>query len=745
MKKYLKLFAVAFCIGAFAFGISLSANSAECKGACLFAGPRLASLDSQESELLNTFVSSLINTDVNLSVLDWNNIAGMDVDMLEFLTNLQSEMVVSSPSEALNANVQLRDVVSALVSVAEASEDDALRASLNELELSLLTLDQTFSLNQFLQVDFTEDSFAEIDLNALMLITGLVELYNYENVLTTPAPIALSVSDLGLDGVASDVNLYMQVVEPPVYICDQEGSTFYSAAFRFKNEVDLVGLNVYAAELEDEIANELNLGLVDVNLDFQVSNLDVYVDVAKAEGIIDSIDYIAKSLSLDVVPGVVDIYVGDIDDSYFFDRDNSISPETDLLPGLAGSLSVEVSTVVETLVDENVEVNVKAYANGESGGEYVTFAGSFPETKTVGTSAVFVDNLMVDLLENLELQVSDSLGLLDPLLDDLILPGLSELYFEEVRDLIRNTVLIDTVDPLLEFAGVKIGQAVVTVMDVFDNCEEDPDPDPDPDPNPDPDPDPNPPRGGGGGPTPGPKPIPGPSPLPGLVSEIRCLETLPEIDLTFSDDDIDTEGYKYVDFLKRTRIIETGEFVMNGYEQDDRSVVRVAGYENPTLRYEMMKMAMLSNCLPILENIEGEFEFKDMDRVLEGTPAEKYVKRVVYSAYEYGIIDGYEDSLVRAYQPISRAEAMKILVRAADHQKHNVDWSERFTDVTEEDWFGSYVMIARNFKIVSGDRNEGITFSPARSLNRSEAAKVIAEMMKHSKRVSSEFKLDIEF
>jgi hypothetical protein len=120
------------------------------------------------------------------------------------------------------------------------------------------------------------------------------------------------------------------------------------------------------------------------------------------------------------------------------------------------------------------------------------------------------------------------------------------------------------------------------------------------------------------------------------------------------------------------------------------------------------------------------------------------VKRIVYSAYQYGIVDGYEDSLVRAYQPITRAEAMKVLVRAADHQNHNVDWSESFIDVSEEDWFGGYVMIARNFKVVSGDNNEGITFSPERSMNRSEAAKVVAEMMRHSKRVSSEFKIDMD-
>lgn len=737
MKIMLKRSLLLLLMVVFSLGATVVAEASSCKGACVFAGPRLASVDNSTGDMLNDLFSGLTNVNIGLTVLDWNSIAQGELNLNDFLTNLQIEAGVSTPEQALGLGFTLDEYLEAIIVAANASGDTVLEAALNDLQLDIVSLDQDVVLDDFLEIAIQEDSFANVDLNVLELMTGLVQLYNYENVVTTPNPISFSGSNVGMGSLVGDIDTYIQVVEPPIYVCGEEGVSFYSAAIRLKNNISLLNLGGSLDDLESEILSEIGLGATDVSADLVLTDLKVYVDVARVAGVIDSIDYLAEAVNLDVSTGVVDVYIGEIDDSIFFNRNSNVDVNSDLGFGDAGSLSITIGSLLGDIFDENVNVSVRSYARGASESDYLTFNGVLPETQTVTVGSVFVDNLMDELVANLEIEIDTSLGILDPFLETSIIPELKIAYFEVVDPIIRDGLFDEVIDPLLELVGVRLGQAILTVETVFDDCEVIEEPEP-----------PKPPRGGGGGgPTPKPKPgsDPGPTGVPVLEESESpaCLETVEEIDLSFTDENPELAGYEYVDFLKRTRIIETGEFVMNGYEQDDRAVVKVAGYLNPTLRYEMFKMAMLSNCLPILEDISGDFEFGDITRELVGTEAEKYVKRVVYSAYEYGIINGYEDALVRAYQPVSRAESMKVLVNAAGLNDRVASWETKFDDVFVDDWFSNYVMIAKNLGVVEGYNREGVMFGPADMILRSDAAKVVSEMMKHSLRVSESFKSSI--
>src|SRR5438094_940794 len=68
----------------------------------LFAGPRLVSVDSNQSAVLQGVFNSLLpGSYVNLTVLDWNAIANAGVNLSSYFTALEARLGVSTPAEAL--------------------------------------------------------------------------------------------------------------------------------------------------------------------------------------------------------------------------------------------------------------------------------------------------------------------------------------------------------------------------------------------------------------------------------------------------------------------------------------------------------------------------------------------------------------------------------------------------------------------------------------------------------------------
>ncbi len=89
------------------------------------------------------------------------------------------------------------------------------------------------------------------------------------------------------------------------------------------------------------------------------------------------------------------------------------------------------------------------------------------------------------------------------------------------------------------------------------------------------------------------------------------------------------------------------------------------------------------------------------------------------------IIGGYGDGTYKPDNIINRAEALKLILVAADKKIEKVATS-KFKDVPADAWFAKYVNYAAEKGIVSGDGATG-NFVPGRTVNRAEFLKMLTK------------------
>ncbi|WP_157474271.1 GEVED domain-containing protein [Leucothrix mucor] len=465
------------------FTWSGNAIAAGCEaGACLQVGPRLASLDTQQSALLNPLFSGLLGSNIALDMMDWKALAGGDINLLKYLSILESDLTVSGTDQVLFADASLMQLISAAKNVAQSDGNNDLVTALGLLPLAGLS--DTIKLGDLLKIDLQQGTLADTDLNALNLLTGLIQLYNYKNVLTTPAPVALdtsALSPLGLDGIVNGVELYLQIVEPPIYTCGPVGTTFHTAVIRSKLNLDLIDLSPDSSAMVSAITGQLSsLAGLDVTADIKLADIDLYVEVARAEGTLMAIDAIANTVTVQATPGLVDIYLGSIADNLFFNRTHIIDPDVDVLPGVIGTLDLQIkqtlplSAVAIPLANIQTDILARAAAKGEAPfADLLVFSGPYPQTKTVDSSADFANVLISDLVNDLTISFSSNLGLLDTLVSGLLDTVTSSLttIVNDALSPILHTVLTQLVDPLLRLLGIGIGEADVTVISAGGRCD----------------------------------------------------------------------------------------------------------------------------------------------------------------------------------------------------------------------------------------------------------------------------------
>jgi len=418
-------------------------------GPCVGAGPRLASVNSSHSVLLNALLGNLLGTSVNLTVADWNAIAQGDVNLASYLNSLQTKVGASSPSQALGANATLAQLVSAMAVAAQADGNTSLVNALSALQPQVAGLSGTIKLGDLLAVSLPNGALSSVKLSALDLVTGAIQLYNYRNVLTTPTPVTISGSAIGLGSVVNSVQLYAQIIEPPTYVCGGVGTQFHTGAVRVKLNVDLVDLQPNASAL--------NAPPTITGASVTIAQVQLYVEVARAEGVIGAVDAVSHAVTVQATPGVADLYLGTISDSVFFNRTHVIDASNDLDYSTIGTLSVNATTV---------NIQAKSYARGQAPfTNSLFFTGPYPQTQTASTSAAFAANLVDSVATNLSLRLSPSLGALD----SIILPTLKTIVSGAVTPAL-NSILTGLVDPLLELLGIRLGEVDVTVFGYGEYC-----------------------------------------------------------------------------------------------------------------------------------------------------------------------------------------------------------------------------------------------------------------------------------
>lgn len=424
-------------------------------GACITAGPRLSSVNTSQSALLGPLLGGMLGTGASLNAVDWNALAGGNLNLLNFLNVLKTDLGVSTPAQALSANVTLAQIANALAVQAQAEARPQLASALNGLASQLNGVSGTVRLGDLLKVTADTGSLGTTTINALDMFTGLAQLYNRRNVLTTPQPVGVSGGLLGAVGVVNNLQLYLQVIEQPVYVCGPTGSTFHSAAVRLKLKLDLVSL----APVTDTL---VGLGLLQ-SASIAIGKLDVYVEVARGEGSLTAVSAATKAVTLQVAPGVSDIFVGKIDDAVFFNRTRRIL-DSDVDFGNIGSLQAAALG----LISVNIPLDIKSIVRGQAPfSTSVTMSGTFPQTRTVTSSTTFVTNAANSLVSNLQIRSMPALGLLQGVVEPLV----KTLVKDTVSPLLAP-VLSGVADPLLMLLGISLGEIVVTVEGICQTCDD---------------------------------------------------------------------------------------------------------------------------------------------------------------------------------------------------------------------------------------------------------------------------------
>lgn len=418
-------------------------------GACVSAGPRLASVDTARSALLNALYGNLVGGNLSLTVADWNALAQGDVSLLGFLNALQARTAAGTPDQALTASATLAQLAASLQASAQADANIGLANAYATLASQLSFAGGTIRMADLLQVGVPAASLAGTRLNALDLLAGQLQLFNHRNMLTTPAPIGISASALGLGGVLNGIQLYSQVIEPPVMVCGPGGTQFHSAAIRIKLKLDLVALTP-STGLLTAIPGVLGASV-------RIANLDIYANVARAEGAISGIDVLGKLVTVQATPGLADVYLGTFSDSVFFNRSRRLNAAIDLGYGNIGS--VNVNGIVVALEAKSAVIGQAPLAGS------TIFSGPFPQSRTFGSSAAVLSSVVSSLVSNLEIRMTPSLGLLNA----VVLPVLKTVVAGALSPVLSN-VLSGVLDPLLKLLGIGIGEAVVTVSGIAQSC-----------------------------------------------------------------------------------------------------------------------------------------------------------------------------------------------------------------------------------------------------------------------------------
>ena len=422
--------------------------------ASVFAGPRLVNVSSTQGSLLNAVLGGLVGTNLNLTAADYNGLASGSINGGRLADALGAELGVT-PDQALTTDATLGQILNAAAAVAQADGNTAELTALNNLGATLGNRTAPVQLGNLLQVNPDDGSLASTDLNALDLVTGSIQLFNFDNVVTTPTPVTVSAADLGLPANVGQVRISPQVVEPPVLTTGPAGTQFHTAAIRLRIDLDL-------ADSLDTSALNTALAGTGFTATASLGNLSIFTEVAEGQGTIASVDAIAQAVTLQATPGVANVYVGDIADNLFFNRNHVIDPDNDVTAGTVGTLNLTNALVPTS--DVSVGIELRGVAAGAAPlASTELFNAPFPQSRTVGSSTTAVTNLIDTLTRSLTVQLSGPLGpVLDPLVDLTILPLVKTLVTDAVTPTLAP-VLSNVADPTLQALGTGIGQLDLAV------------------------------------------------------------------------------------------------------------------------------------------------------------------------------------------------------------------------------------------------------------------------------------------
>ncbi|MBD9495359.1 hypothetical protein IB262_03765 [Ensifer sp. ENS02] len=407
--------------------LSVYGTAASSKIAAFSVGSRLASLNDG---LLNSILGQMLGTTISLKVMDYQALIDADIDIQPFLKIIATRLNLTAASyeDVLKANLTMPQLLASMRLVQGLS--GTVTTALKSIELSTSNDKRTFTVAQILnldpkkslQVDAGSDWAMRV--SALQIVSAAAAIANGEN------QIALN-AVAGLPGIAS-AKVKLAIGEPPVetpsHRLGTPGAAIRTAQTRLAVEVNVDGLAALAG----------------IRI-----RLPIYVELAYAEAKLADIRCYGgtpenASVSVDAVPGIAEIAIGDVDPA--------------VLSNFSSDARVQRAKLVDALV-----VKIDALAHVEAQNLKPTRLSFSPSEvaarsiKTVSTKDILTSTTQT-LLNNLDLNIQVLfLTLGSPTIVQQALAQTLGAVTKPVDDLLYNLLLL---------VGVRVGEADVRVTGV---------------------------------------------------------------------------------------------------------------------------------------------------------------------------------------------------------------------------------------------------------------------------------------
>jgi len=209
-----------------------------------------------------------------------------------------------------------------------------------------------------------------------------------------------------------------------------------------------------------------------------------------------------------------------------------------------------------------------------------------------------------------------------------------------------------------------------------------------------------------------------------------CLGYDPERRLRFRDVPLHAASFKAIDALKRTYIRASGDYIFSGTGNHSTGGQEAGTWEfqpdRIATRFEVVKTALVSNCIPILSFIpDTEITFTDIPKEFTGDAAQDLVTRVFYTAAFYDIVEGNTDGSAAPNKTANTIETLAILLRTANAIPDGFTANNFSIDgLSSTSWYAPYVSFAIRNGLEIGNFTESIT--------RANLAELLADIMRFS-------------
>jgi uncharacterized membrane protein len=409
--------------------IQTNATATRSAFATFAIGSRLLKLDGG---LLNQLLGSLLDSKLSLSVMDYQALADTQVDLFNFADALATRMQATAGTydQVLNGSARAGDVLNAMVDAtrqSSGSSGTAVRALSQVAQQSQgsttkMRVGSLVDLGPYNSMGVGQRPKVSASASALDLVTATAQMANGKRQVEAGL-------DVKLPGIVA-ASLRIAVGERP------KGTSWVTVGAK--------GASVHTAQTRLLLTVQL-LGSAPAS----VVNLPIYIELASATAKLSALqcgfpNVRNSTVTLDVTPGVVDAWIGDVSETQFTNFTSAPNPQ-------AANL---VNTPLLKVTGRS-HVTVSNMAT-----QPVTFSYTDIEQrtkKTVGTKD-FAASLLSRLVGDTELNVSIlGLGI-----------GLPQGVQSQVAGILAGAVspIDQLLSSVLQTLGVGLGQADVWVLGI---------------------------------------------------------------------------------------------------------------------------------------------------------------------------------------------------------------------------------------------------------------------------------------